>query len=901
MKKLITILLLITSIVSPLVVRAETELISEQPAVTYTAKETEAFAILDILNIFIKDDESIHSNVTRGEFTQIMLQFAGMSQLEIANLEPELRFPDILNSEYKTAISTACEKGYVVGYDDGFFYPEKYITLNEAVTIIDNVLGYNAFEELKFSNYDLYDNVTTGSNGVINYRAMGMLLFNALNSKVVSLDTTNYKTYTYGETALYTFHNVKVDNGIVKSNDVTSIDKIAGCSKGFVKIDDKLYNDPSDLAFDYLGYNVKAYYNVNESNTSDDDEIIYITQGRNKVLEVQAEDVLDNTNIRKFYYIENDKEKSFDIPLISVINNFTLALRHTEEMLKPDNGYLVWIDNDYDGTYDVLLVYSYSDTYVSSVDADNGIIYDVYGINNISVADKDCTILMDNKEIEIKDVPVGSIVTGYVSDNYARLLVSDKIVSGKITALAVDTDDRSVTLDGAEYKTGYAYEQALLATKATQLDIGTSGKIYLNVFGDIVAYVKSTGDINYGYALRAFGLEDEETGDIKPIVELVDSTGVKKQYPLSTKNGRYYYGLTETRIKNMTIEAIKIAFDTPQVVKYKLNKDNEITKIYLSDGSIVSSSIDINESERLALNFSSPTTGSSYSAETSKHIDNDWLCLPQTIIFDVPVDESNNLVEGGNIKIISYDKIRQGSYRMEVYDASQSKIPAVAVIYNANKIPGLAPTYYGYYNYVVTKDVYTSINKDEEVVTVLEGYYLGKLTTYETTDPTLFADFSKGDVGQIALYDGKPFAARVLYYDEDVDLENWSDTEMTYRNTLHKRDSLATGNAIYTNKTSQTLVVHANVFETSSNFLSVHYRRDELDTNSPGYQGVVVQTYPITSNPAIYKVTNDRTGLSVEMIKISELRTSSDLGVYNGSRVLLNVRGGRIDEIFVLD
>lgn len=887
MKKILSIFLVITSLLYPNLAFAEGE---EATAPVYSDKETEAFGVLNVLGIYTNDDAETNNPVTRGEFTELALKFAGMSSIEIAQSSEPLRFPDAVNSDYRAAISLAAARGYVKGYGDGYFYPDSYITADEISTIINNILGYNSDDDYSIATDDFMTGINVNADGSVAKRYVARVLFNALEQKVIELDFSNGHNYAMDNTALYSFFGVQSVTGAVNANNVTALTETAGCNDNQVVIGTETYLDPNNLGWALLGYNVKAYYKENEDG---DNELLYVLKYRNNELTIAAEDILPETNEKTIRYLKGDLEKKIDLlPTVRVLHNYTLAVPFTEAMLKPSSGEIVFVDNNRDGEYEVLLVNEYQDYYVSGIDSANGIVYDKYSKAAVTTEEKYVTVERNGKKTDVSAITAGDIVSVYQSANYVRMVISSQSAEGTISAFSSDADDRKVKVNGETYTTSPDYEAALKSGKASTPKIGDSGKLLLNFKGEIVAFTETSGVKKYGFMTHIYTNDEEE----ELYVRIYDSSAVKQDYKMR-ENASVSLGATVYKLKTVGVPDMKALITPDKLVRYELN-GGEVSKLYISDGS-VNADYTLDTKNELLLNHS-PAKG--YYGNTSCMADNEWHCTTGTVIFDIPTKADGSVIDE-DIKVIAPDKVINGSYQMEIYDANKSKIPSAVVIYNANSVSN-SGIYYDYKSYVVVSDCYDGLNENDEQVSVLEGWYKGTLTTYKTDNAALFSGFDTGDVVQIALLDGEPAAARLLYKNAAVTDAEYTDKTQTYINTLHKRDvaqyGFSTPDSIYTNKSSDYMLVHANVLDVNANYITVQYAADPLDTAMTTNKGYTVLTYPIKSWTKIYKITgNDKN--NVASATTGEIRSASGFGVMNGSRVLLNVRAQRVDEIFIFE
>ena len=79
-----------------------------------------------------------NKTITRAEFVTILSRFYPLTESDAA-------FPDVPADHWaRAAIVSAAAKGWVHGYEDGSFGPDRTITRAEAVTVLDAVLGRSA-------------------------------------------------------------------------------------------------------------------------------------------------------------------------------------------------------------------------------------------------------------------------------------------------------------------------------------------------------------------------------------------------------------------------------------------------------------------------------------------------------------------------------------------------------------------------------------------------------------------------------------------------------------------------------------------------------------------------------------------------------------------------------------
>ncbi len=147
---------------------------------------------LGIISGYMDGSIGVNKEVTRAEFAKILVLTMG-KESEVDDYESSFNFLDVADNHWaKNYIGVAVDNGYLAGYPDGTFLPERKITNFEVVSCFVNLLGYDVNESSIIEGYlnkagelgmlenvsDIVpeDNVTRGN--------LILVLWNALNIKV---------------------------------------------------------------------------------------------------------------------------------------------------------------------------------------------------------------------------------------------------------------------------------------------------------------------------------------------------------------------------------------------------------------------------------------------------------------------------------------------------------------------------------------------------------------------------------------------------------------------------------------------------------------------------------------------------------------------------------------------
>ena len=176
---------------------------------------------IQVLGI-LKGDESgslnLSSQVTRAQFA-VMLSAASPYKDSVSSYGSAL-FQDVSGSHWASGyVRLAVEQGWMSGYVDGTFRPDKTITLEEGCTALLRLLGYDAssltgsYPAAQLSKADslgLLDDVTASQGAALTRQNCVDLFYNALVAQTSSGGV-------YGTSLGYTVTNGELDYGTLVS------------------------------------------------------------------------------------------------------------------------------------------------------------------------------------------------------------------------------------------------------------------------------------------------------------------------------------------------------------------------------------------------------------------------------------------------------------------------------------------------------------------------------------------------------------------------------------------------------------------------------------------------------------------------------------------------------------
>lgn len=546
------------------------------------------------------------NNVTRAEFTAMLLRTRGMGSIGSTSLENP-PFPDVTTSDVSWAIAnirTAREMGIINGYDDGTFKPNNNVSYEEAIKMIVCALGYGemgaegAFWYSKYLQTATSLRFTDGAGGAIGTPAtratIASMLYNCLEVNLAENNEITTKTILENDLGLtknvgYISANPEISLTVADSNlrdgevQITSTNASGVTETATYKVEDtSKYND-------MLGAQITFYYTIDKS--SNFKHLLLATVKNSETIEIPASKIYSSTSTSIEYLknVDDDKTITASInPDAAVVYNgklYDISNRYSAfEMAKgmPKIGSVKLLDRDGDKRYDVVFVDSYETWVVSSVtSSDMTIVDNVLRSNAKLVLDPDKTAgtvkFVDKKgnTTTFSSIKKGSVVSVKI-DSYGNIVavVTNDSVSGKITAA---DSKNGMTINGNTYKLS---KQAVWTTSMPAPAYGDSGKYYLDIDGNIIAYDKTEVTVTqyYGYMTVAkLDSVDGFTQELKVAISTKSDTKAQKTYVVTTKSKINGSPVTDLEAAEITLQR------NYGGVKYTISKNNEIDDICTGD------------------------------------------------------------------------------------------------------------------------------------------------------------------------------------------------------------------------------------------------------------------------------------------------------------------------------
>lgn len=691
------------------------------------------------------EDGSFRENneVTRMEFVAVITKILGCDDL--ASAYEDCKFFDVPQDSWgRGYIGFAYNMGLIEGYSDDEFGPEDSVTGNQAVKIILNAMGYKEISQMKGGYPNGYiaqavrlgilDNVRTGERAMTRGE-VASLVANCLDVNFAEVQSVNSKgevtLENNGDTILKRMSYKKGEGIITNAYGFISETKKGALKNNELIINDEIYQTTLEDISGFILKRVEYYYKESESGKN---VISYIKLKKNngEDLVVESDDILSDTTLSEFIYLSNGKKRTIDLPgSIAIIYNGKPAstAEISAKLLVPEEGNVTFIDTDRDGRYDYAVVNEYENHVVEITDLPY--IYDKYGKSLKLDEDDDVAycVYFNNKrcsEREIKKGDVLSVKKSFDAKNM-RVDICRSVITGFIDEIESEGGRiLSYTINGDEYKLAHNYSDAYLNSnpKLKKLGLNDSAEFYLDIFGKIASSnpVELKSDGEYGYFIEA-GAKNSLSPTFELKIMTVENKFETFKCAKKITFGRMQGGAYKIdRANTSAMLSSLLSDDTEmQMVKYSLNSEGEINKLYFADTNRFSGnfSLDVESNSRY---YANGVMDNKYTFKT----DTNWFDIPEGGVY-------SDLFSAG----FAPDFLKSGdSYLVEFYDV-ENDIPS-AVVCRSN-----AARFLTYESKVIVDDANSpimfvdavkvrTINGEEK--TCVEGYVDGEYISMPVSD-----------------------------------------------------------------------------------------------------------------------------------------------------------------------
>ena len=515
-------------------------------------------------------------NFFEGVFEEIEL----IPPEEMNKEESELFWEVSAQSETYDAIKLVYEKGIMVGYGDGSFNPDGNLTIEQALKVILQMMGYGR----KAVQYGGYPNgyvavaselkITDGIKDLTAYatrKDIATILYNALDIPLMQL-TINGDEMLYhaneDDTFLTKLLNMDYDKGRMTDNGFTSFSGKTAFNEEWIVINNVRYKITSDAEYvrDYLGRDVVVYYSLDE----DDDGLIYVAlTGKDEVVtfDISAFEGYENSKI-KYLLKDSSREKVINVKNVPYMIKNGFAVSSFDKSIFDFNyGTVTVITPKSEAEADMIILKQYYNFNIDYVDAENEKMY-----SSTSLAGSEIDLNSEEKIVRVYDpqgnltdtklLANGMITSVCMNDDIVEIYISDREEKGfQITGLGED-DFGNYSLKG---------KQASYVLSKDYLDKGTGimpkiGNVYdlkFDIFGNVVMFTEVGTEYTVAFMNDA-RLVDDETGSYKLRIRYYDFVSQK----LETS-----YAANKIKITNTDGTKINYSMDKSEAAAETLLKD----------------------------------------------------------------------------------------------------------------------------------------------------------------------------------------------------------------------------------------------------------------------------------------------------------------------------------------
>lgn len=715
-----------------------------------------------------------NTGVRRDSFIMAALRLANSDEVSATT---EDVFTDVVKDDPTAPyIKRGVELGYLSGYSDGTFCPENIIKTEQAVKVLVRMLGYGDKAEAAggypngyiavADSLGLTDNVKFVSGSNLTYGTMLKLFDNALDIDIPQLIISGTPEITTESevTLLEARHKIYYTKGIVTGNSVTALKNHKETAEGIVSVEGVQYYNGDTTIADMLGNKVDIYYNLEKG--EDLGTILHYSEDKdNYTYTIDDDDLYKNNTAFKYTYFDaKDREKTINITDdINVIFNGKLKVLYGAADLNPSYGQVTLIDNDGDNEYEIISIFSVTDTVVvkSTMKTDaNTVITDAvdmsksYSLSNSG--DVDYRVIMNGQNVDPADLSKGTVLSIGETDGYILMYAGKDSVSGTVESLL--DGGEIARIDGEDYFIQESFRKNSASNKnITEVKLNLNATFYLDVFGRIVGVgtTEVSNEAVYGFLFKIYTStnDDEvirlkvldEAGDtvLLDLAEKVNLNGKKKQYPSKVKETLEAYNKNDDA-RNSTDNSDPLR----QVIKYKLNEAGEISDIW-----------NASKEEDAGLKCEGTwTSASHYNSYHWSSVAGTWgrqyYYDSTTTIFCIYPEETTCYTSSFHEDVRSYP---DNTYSVYMYDKDASLTVGAAVRYFTGTVTATSDKMGQYHRMHVVTKVYEGLNAEDEPVTIVEAVNCTngekvEISTTEKSNTAVTTEFAKTKAGDIVQY-----------------------------------------------------------------------------------------------------------------------------------------------------
>ena len=713
---------------------------------------TEQIDILKAVYPEMKIYEDLESEMSRADFLVMLAQLTAGTGYP---LYTDFGDVDSENIALLDSLGYAVTAGLVSKSDS--FRPDDAISYHEMFKMGVVTCGYESValrkggwpggyvgvaHEIGLSDY-LED-----SNGSVSAKDAYRLLYNVIT--VSFLEQTVFGAeerfeIEKGKSILEDKYDMRIIEGIVYANQMTTLTKeLSSKAKSTITIGTSTYNNKTDK--NLLGYNVRAFlYDEGGAN-----ELVTLRKYRNNEVFVSEFAGMDGFTLNAVMPDGSIEEYDLYKGYSTILNDIAAPYAKLSDYSGRSDVTINLIDNDTDGKFDVVKIYTWQYMQVERIDTVNKLIFDANAPSNaLEISDSDaeykfydCTDGVITK-ISFSDLSADDILTYIVSANLKSVVAFRSRAKVMGTYTAKNADDNTITVNDREYKLSvYANENF------SHLSLGSETTLSLDATGRVVCVSQLDGAYRYGWIV-ASNKDKKVSFDSDVTVKMFTQSGKMEFFPVAE---RIYIDNEPQDTKDFYKLEQELVDD--RFVKYGLNADGELNMVDFPKA--FSGGIPFAENLPERDSFTLYYDGY-YGKQGAGAFGDKFMADTGTIFFSVPVTKR---LEDEAYVIKSYNSFRNGGVTLKAYDIKPGVGPKVALVFSDSPSTALDE----YSGAEVVLDIIEGLDKDGLPATLVKTY---DGTNYKSYSPREDVDISKvmpGDIIRISTYKNEIYKDPIIDY-----------------------------------------------------------------------------------------------------------------------------------------
>jgi len=637
-------------------------------------------------------------------------------------------FSDVEPSyENAASIYAAYRLGLIGGTSEDTYSPQENATLSQVVKVLVCLIGYGDIAEFRggyptgyvitANELELFDGVESKElNQAVSHDDFMTLLWNAVNvqmlePKYLKASDGLFTSYGYreGESLIGCFYGIYRATGIVTADMYTSVYGETSLEGDYVEINEEAYRVGTTLAADLLGYDTEYFYHT-EGNTRVLD-FIEPYEDVNKTVTVRFDSIasVSADGYEFTYEASENKEKTIRLSKDTSLIYNGKQTPVTKEKLMPQKGDVCFIDNDGDGSYEVVRVNSYRTFVVAGISEFDGTVTDKITGDKLKLDPKSNDYVVEyysgGKKTDSGKIYAGSVLSVAQSEgsapNIKRVYISNRT---KFCAPEEIGND-SVMLEGKHFK---ADKSVLEKAK-----LGYERNFYIDIF-DYAVYSDLNSEaenrVVYGY-LNGMKIMTMNRLQVRIFTEnnrwVTLDVAEKIKYNGEKKSSKDFYGDYPTKA------------DYRMLITYRVNEDAEVVEINTAKTFEPWSDEELAAIDNQIFRLSRTASNQQF-RDSIGTLGNQFFMNGSTKIFTIP-DQSKEDASEDDFAVISMSQIIGDTTLNKVYayDCDKTLSPGAVVIFGQNfdrMVNQMSKCFY-------INSVTTALNTEGEEVYKLSGMY----------------------------------------------------------------------------------------------------------------------------------------------------------------------------------